>query len=57
MPLALAKLGVPIRWSQCHSDPIAVMLGIAFTLMGELKFFIPFRVVIWKTYSAYILAY
>lgn len=36
---------------------IAVMLGIGFTLMGELKFFIPFKVVIWKAYSTYILAF
>ncbi len=36
---------------------IAVMLAIGFTLMGELKLFIPFKVVIWKTYSAYILSY
>jgi hypothetical protein len=36
---------------------IAVMLGVAFYLMGELRFFIPFKVVIWRAYSAYILAY
>jgi uncharacterized membrane protein YciS (DUF1049 family) len=36
---------------------IAVMLAIGFTLMGELKFFIPFNVVIWRAYSAYILSY
>lgn len=36
---------------------IAVTLAIAFTLMGELRFFIPFKVVIWKAYSAYILSY
>ena len=36
---------------------IALMLGIGFTLMGELKFFIPFKVVIWRAYSAYILSY
>jgi len=36
---------------------IAVMLGIAFYLMGELRFFIPFKVVIWRGYSAYILTY
>lgn len=36
---------------------IAVMLGIAFYLMGELRFFIPFKVVIWRAYSAYILSY
>lgn len=36
---------------------IAVVLGIGFYLMGELRFFIPFKVVIWRAYSGYILAY
>lgn len=36
---------------------IAVMLAIGFTLMGELKFFIPFKIVIWRAYSAYLLSY
>jgi hypothetical protein len=36
---------------------IAVMLAIGFTLMGELKFFIPFKLVIWRAYSTYILAF
>lgn len=36
---------------------IAVMLAIGFTLMGQLKFFIPFKIVIWRAYSTYILAY
>lgn len=36
---------------------IAVMLGVGFYLMGELGFFIPFKVVIWRAYSTYILAY
>ena len=36
---------------------IAVMLAIGFALMGELKFFIPFKVVIWRAYSTYILSY
>lgn len=36
---------------------IAAMLAIAFTLMGELRFFIPFKIVIWRAYSAYILSY
>jgi hypothetical protein len=35
----------------------AIMLAIGFFLMGELKFFIPFKVVIWRAYSAYILSY
>jgi len=36
---------------------IAVMLAIGFTMMGELKFLIPFKLVIWRAYSTYILAY
>lgn len=36
---------------------VAVMLAIGFALMGELKFFIPFKMIIWKTYSTYILSY
>jgi hypothetical protein len=36
---------------------VAVMLAIGFTLMGELKFFIPFKLVIWRAYSTYILAF
>jgi hypothetical protein len=36
---------------------IATMLAIGFFLMGEIKFFIPFKVVIWRAYSAYILSY
>ena len=36
---------------------IALMLGIAFYLMGELRFFIPFKLIIWRVYSAYILSY
>lgn len=36
---------------------IALMLAIGFTLMGELRFIIPFKVVIWRVYSAYILSY
>ena len=36
---------------------VAVMLAIGFALMGELNFFIPFKVVIWRTYSVYLLSY
>ena len=36
---------------------IALLLGIAFYLMGELRFFIPFKFVIWRAYSAYLLTY
>jgi uncharacterized membrane protein YciS (DUF1049 family) len=36
---------------------VALMLAISFTLMGQLRSFIPFKVVIWRAYSTYILAY
>lgn len=36
---------------------IAVMLGIAFTLMDQLRFFIPFKILVWRAYSDVILAY
>lgn len=36
---------------------LSLLLAIAFYLMGELRFFIPFKVLIWKAYSAYILSY
>jgi len=36
---------------------IAAMLAIAFTLMVELRFFIPFKVLIWRAYSSYLLSY
>ncbi|MGH9827558.1 MAG: hypothetical protein ACREDR_30405 [Blastocatellia bacterium] len=36
---------------------IAVVLAIAFTLMGELRFLIPFKIVIWKAYSPYVLSF
>lgn len=36
---------------------IAIMLAIGFTLMGELKFLIPFKLIILRAYSTYILAY
>ncbi len=36
---------------------IAVMFAIGFALMGQLKFFIPFKLVIWRAYSTYILAF
>ena len=35
---------------------IAVMLAIGFALMGEVKSFIPFKLIIWRAYSTYILA-
>lgn len=36
---------------------IAVTLSIAFALLGELRFFIPLKILIWRAYSAYILSY
>lgn len=36
---------------------IAAVLAIAFYLIGELRFLIPFKVVIWKAYSTCILSY
>jgi hypothetical protein len=36
---------------------MAVLLAVGFTLMGELKFLIPFRIVIWRTYSVYVISY
>jgi len=36
---------------------IALLLAIGFTLMGELRFFIPLKLVVWRAYSTYILAY
>lgn len=36
---------------------VTVMLALGFTLMGQLRFFIPFKVVIWRAYSAYLLSY
>jgi hypothetical protein len=36
---------------------VAVMLAIGFMLMAQLRFLIPFKVVIWRAYSAYLLSY
>jgi hypothetical protein len=36
---------------------IALTLALCFTLMGELRFLIPFKVLVWRTYSAYILVF
>ena len=47
-----------VAWRQRPGNPLGpVMLAIGFALMGELKFFIPFKLVIWRAYSAYILSY
>lgn len=36
---------------------VTLVLAIGFGLMGELKFFIPFKATIWSAYSTYILIY
>ena len=36
---------------------IALLLALAFWLMGELKFFIPYKVVLWREYATPILIY
>ena len=36
---------------------IAILLALAFWLMGELKFFVPYKLVLWRAYATPILAY
>ena len=36
---------------------VALLLALAFWLMGELKFFIPYKVVLWREYATPILIY
>ena len=36
---------------------IALLLALAFWLMGELKFFIPYKGVLWREYATPILIY
>jgi len=36
---------------------LAIVLAIGFFLLGELKFFIPLKVVVWRVYSTYISLY
>jgi uncharacterized membrane protein YphA (DoxX/SURF4 family) len=36
---------------------IAILLALGFWLMGELKFFVPYKLVLWRTYATPILAY
>ena len=36
---------------------IALLLALAFWLMGELKFFIPYKLVLWREYATPILIY
>jgi hypothetical protein len=36
---------------------IAILLALGFWLMGELRFFVPYKLVLWREYAAPILAY
>jgi hypothetical protein len=36
---------------------IAVLLALGFWLMGELRFFVPYKVVLWRAYAVPILIY
>src|SRR5467141_1392043 len=36
---------------------IAILLALVFWLMGELKFFAPYKLVLWREYSTPILTY
>jgi hypothetical protein len=36
---------------------IAVMLALGFWLMGELRFLVPYKLVLWRAYATPILAY
>jgi hypothetical protein len=36
---------------------IAVLLALGFWLMGELRFFVPYKLVLWRAYATPILVY
>ena len=36
---------------------IAILLPLGFWLMGELRFFVPYKLVLWRAYATPILAY
>ena len=36
---------------------VAILLALGFWLMGELKFFVPYKLVLWRAYATPILAY
>jgi hypothetical protein len=36
---------------------IAILLALGFWLMGELKFLVPYKLVLWRAYATPILAY
>jgi hypothetical protein len=43
--------------ANCLLITVGAMFAIGFILMGELKFLIPFKLVIWRAHSTYLLAY
>ena len=36
---------------------IALLLALAFWLMGELKFFVPYKLILWRAYATPIVSY
>jgi len=36
---------------------VAILLALGFWLMGELKFFVPYKLVLWRAYATPILVY
>jgi hypothetical protein len=36
---------------------IAILLALGFWLMGELKFFVPYKLVLWRAYGTFLLTY
>ena len=36
---------------------IAILLALGFWLMGELRFFVPYKLVLWREYASTILGY
>ena len=36
---------------------IAILLALGFWLMGKLKFFVPYKLVLWRAYATPIVAY
>lgn len=36
---------------------VAILLALGFWLMGELKFFIPYKIALWRAYATPILTY
>ena len=36
---------------------IAILLALGFWLIGELKFFVPYKIVLWRAYATPILTY